>query len=707
MIYGQTTAVDANKNLRPRKNNTIRTLAPGSFTGVSTILHALVFLILLPPLTLSQAALAADNENPELLGLLSLLESQTTLATKSRMNADYIPGMATILYGKDLLVRGTRTVWEALGLVPGISLGMEFTGERQILSRGVGHGYASGNVKVLLDGMSLNSTLLATANPVLNIPIEQIERIEVIRGPGSSVHGEYAYAGIVNIITKNTERRLYVHGEGESHHGAGGQWFWRDEQNDLGISLNLAGLEGDGHDVEVKEDAWHHIGRPELSHAPGPTNEARKYKGLFFDLNWGDLFASAKLLDDAYGDHFGINHFLPPPDDRLASRQVYRTLSIGGNRQLSTTLETQIRFEFLEHERNRDQLYTNPADFITPFPIFMDLGYEERSYSLSSDLYWQPNVKHQALFSLEANTTRIQEADWTWPELPYQLPANWIDTDRHRHTFALVTQDQYRVSDQLTLTGTLRYDDYSDVDNNFSPRMAAVWRIHPERILKFQLARAFRPPTFYELENPGHGKLKPSAVNTIEFGYIVKKPDWRGSLILFHSDLMDPIVFDGIDFDGYINGEDARLRGFEFEYQQRLGQTLKLDANLSHVNARFRSSGDKLPGGADWLANLELLWKPYTDWSAALQLQYVGDRNRSSLDTRSQLAAYTTLDLTISYLHPTPGVHLYMGVKNLTDEEIRYPQQLTTDFEGEIFLPYPDDYPRPGRRWWLSLSYDL
>ncbi|MCU7906350.1 MAG: TonB-dependent receptor [Candidatus Thiodiazotropha sp. (ex Epidulcina cf. delphinae)] len=701
------TAVDANNNLRPRKNNRIYTRASSSFSGVSAAFHVLVFLILILLGTIFQAAIAGNDENQELLGLLSLLDSQTALATKSRMNADYIPGMATILYGKNLLVRGARTVWEALGLVPGISLGMEFTGERQVLSRGVGHGYASGNIKILLNGVSLNSTLLATANPVLNMPIEQIARIEVIRGPGSSVHGEYAYAGIVNVITKSDEHNLYAYGESESHQGAGGQWSWRDEQNDLGVSLNLAGLKGDGHDVAVEEDAWHHVGRPELSNAPGPSNETREYQGLFFDVNWGNLFASAKLLDDAYGDHFGINHFLPPPDDRLASRQVYRALSIGGNRPLSNTLEGKIRFEFLEHERNRDRLYTNPADFITPFPIFMDSTYEEFRYSLSTDLYWQPNAKHNALFSLEAGKTRIQDAGWTWPELPYRLPANWIDTDMHRNTFALVAQDQYRVSDELTFTGTLRYDDYSDVNNSFSPRMAAVWRIHPERILKFQFARAFRPPTFYELQNPGNGKLKPSAVNTVEFGYILKKPDWRGSLILFHSDLIDPIVFDGIDFDGYINGQDARLQGFEFEYQQRLGQTLKLDANLSYVNARFRFSGDKLPGGTDWLTNLELLWKPFLDWSTVLQLQYVGDRNRSSLDARSHLSSYTTMDLTISYLHPTPGLRLYLGVKNLTDEEIRYPQQLTTNFEGETFLPYPHDYPRPGRRWWLSLSYDL
>ncbi|MCU7879500.1 MAG: TonB-dependent receptor [Candidatus Thiodiazotropha sp. (ex Lucinoma aequizonata)] len=667
-----------------------------------------VFLIaILSLLSATQTVQAEIKDDRELQSLISLLDSQTEVATKNRMNADYIPGMATILLGEDLRVRGARTVWEALELVPGISLGMEFTGERQVLSRGIGHGYASGNIKILLDGVSMNSTLLATANPILNLPIEQIARIEVIRGPGSSVYGEYAYAGVVNVITLRDKPKLYTYAESESHYAIGGLWMWRDKKNDLELSLNLSGLHGDGHDINVDEDAWYHIGQPELSNAPGPTNEAQQHLVLFFDLNWYDFYVSVKLLDDAYGDHFGINHFLPPPDDRLSSRQKYRTLGLGGKRVLSETLEGKVRFEYKEHERNRDQLFVYPANFFTPYPIFMDSTYEEQTYILATDINWQPNPMHNTLLSLEISDTSIKDAGWSWPELSLPLPGNWIDTTMRRHLFAVLAQDQYRLSDALTLTGTLRHDDYGDVDNSFSPRLATVWCIEPDRILKFQLARAFRPPTFFELQNPGQNKVETSAINTVELGYIVKKPNWRGSLILFHSDLEDPIIFDELNFKGYINEQDAKLQGFEFEYLQRIGNHLKIDTNLSYVNARFRSTGNKLPGGAKWLANLELFWKPVVDWTSSIQLHYVGERHRSNFDSRSHLAASTSLDFTVSYLSSTPGLQLYLGVKNLTNEDIRYPQQLTTDFSGDPFLPYPDDYPRPGRRWWLSLSYDI
>ena len=119
---------------------------------------------------------AAEDESQELEQLLELLQQQTTLATKTRLNADYVPGMMAVLHGSDLESRGVRTVWEALALVPGVELSIEETGRKQVVIRGIGRTYASGNTKILLNGVSMNSAHLAHANPVMNITIEQVDR---------------------------------------------------------------------------------------------------------------------------------------------------------------------------------------------------------------------------------------------------------------------------------------------------------------------------------------------------------------------------------------------------------------------------------------------------------------------------------------------------------------------------------------------------
>jgi iron complex outermembrane receptor protein len=658
-------------------------------------------------LTIPAAGVAAGTPStPEsgdapLGDLLSLLDQETELATRSGMNADFVPGMATILSGSDMLARGARTVWEALSLVPGISQGLEMTGERQVLSRGVGFGYASGNIKFLLDGVSMNSTLFATANPVLNIPIEQIERIEVIRGPGSSVHGEYAFAGVVNVVTRQDDRTIHAQANERAAAGGGAIWHWSDPQRDLTASINLAGLAGNG-GVPVAEDALFAIGEAELSNAPGPSNEASRYLGAFADLRWRKTSLAIKILDDDYGDHFGINHFLPPSDDRLVSGQRYVSARIAQDLLLSDSLDARIRLESLQYERTRDRLYVFPPSYFDAQPVYMDQDYRETRYLGAADLHWRGWDRHLLLLGFEASQVQVDRASWSWVNLPFEVPESWLDTELDRQILSLIVQDEIRARERVTVTAALRLDDYSDLGAFLTPRLAAVWRIDEANILKLQYARAFRPPTFYEREYPGRESIGAGEIATYEMGYILKQPRWEGRLILFQSDLADPIVF-GDDDDGFINSADARLRGVELEYEVRLGPRVKVDANLSYVDTVSRGTDRPLPGGTDTLANLAVLWRPLDPWTAALQLRYVGDRSRPESDPRDSVSGYAMADLTLSYQRRGPGFFAHLGVKNLTDEDVRYPD-LPTSFGG-VDLPYPDGYLRPGRRWWLSVGY--
>jgi iron complex outermembrane receptor protein len=647
---------------------------------------------------------AGEPDTDEARELLTLLGNQTELATKTGMNADFIPGMATILSGSDMLTRGARTMWEAVSLVPGISQGIEATGERLLLSRGVGHGYASGNIKILLDGMSMNSTLSATANPVLNLPIEQVERIEAIRGPGSSVYGEYAYIGVVNVITRRRERTLHLQGAQEADYGAGGVWYWEDPNLGLTSSVNLVGVQGNG-GVQVSEDALFAIGRPELSNAPGPSNEAKRYGALVANAQWSDTFASLSVLDDAYGDHFGINHFLPPSDDQLASRQRYFTGQIGQDWRLSETLSARARIEGMQHQRDRNGLYLFPQDYFGNQPITMDQGYQETTMLAAADVRWRPLPEHQLLFGLEAKQVEVDEASWAFQGFLHPLPPTWMNTDTRRRVISALMQDEFRAGERLSLTATLRYDNYDDVGAYASPRAAAVWRIDDKNILKFQYAQAFRPPTFYELTYSDPDGIDVSQIATYELGYLLKHPAWEARFILFHSDLTGPIVFDELGVGGYTNGPDTTLDGVELEYQHRFGSRIKLDANLSYVDARRQAIDDPLPGGPSLLGNLALLWQATDRWTAALQLRYVGSRDRDAREELPPLNGQTHADLTLNWHAPGRGLQVHLGVKNLLNADIRYPGQFQ-QFDG-VELPYLQDYPRPERRLWLSVGYSF
>ena len=163
----------------------------------------------------NQVRLEEDEE--EFIRLIQFIDKYTEIATKTRLNVDFVPGMVTVLRGEELKVRGINNVWEAMNLVPGMDISINNMGLRDVLVRGIGDNISSGNLKIQLNGISMNSALWGKAYPALDIPVEQIDRIEIIRGPGSAVHGEIASTGVINIITINKGRHI---SSGSGRHGS-------------------------------------------------------------------------------------------------------------------------------------------------------------------------------------------------------------------------------------------------------------------------------------------------------------------------------------------------------------------------------------------------------------------------------------------------------------------------------------------------------
>ncbi|HEY9052650.1 MAG TPA: TonB-dependent receptor, partial [Gammaproteobacteria bacterium] len=475
----------------------------------------LTAILLLPFITQAQTGELPDksstNETQELEQLLELLQEQTSIATKTRLNADYVPGMVTVLHGSDLEDRGVRTVWEALGLVPGVELSIEETGRKQVVVRGIGRTYASGNIQIQLNGASLNTAHIAHANPVMNIPIEQVERIEVIRGHGSAIHGEFALAGVLNVITHKEESKIFVNGGENSSLGAGFMVSYNDEQSPLQMNLNIAGWETDGPDIIAGPDELYYEGPSYIavSNAPGPTNEMAEDKTAIFSLSYEDFSFTAHLLKEGYGDHFGRNQYLPPDEKRIVTRNEYKTLEIKQNLNINNNWNAELYVGWQEKKQTKDDLYAGPELHYPPDPppdpsIFyhVDTLYIEKRNNIGVDIKWSDKASHNVLVGFEyVDITVEDELNEYYRSDTNTLifPWDWIDTDKRRRIISTTLQDEYLIRNDLTITLGLRHDEYNDIDSEISPRIAAVWRKDQNNIYKAQYARAFRPPTFYEM----------------------------------------------------------------------------------------------------------------------------------------------------------------------------------------------------------------
>jgi iron complex outermembrane receptor protein len=129
----------------------------------------------------------AGGDAAELEQLLQILAEETEVATRTRMNGDFVPGIVSVLTGEEMEALGFETVWEALSLVPGIQVARDILGTPTRVMGGLQFPFNSGNVKILLDGMPLSREDAGVNGIVLDTPVALVERIEVIRGPGSVV----------------------------------------------------------------------------------------------------------------------------------------------------------------------------------------------------------------------------------------------------------------------------------------------------------------------------------------------------------------------------------------------------------------------------------------------------------------------------------------------------------------------------------------
>lgn len=649
-----------------------------------------------------------DNESKELEQLLELLQEQTLLATKTRLNADYVPGMMSVLHGDELENKGVRTVWEALSLVPGVELSIEETGRKQVVIRGIGRTYASGNTKILLNGIAMNSAHLAHANPVMNIAVEQVERIEVIRGPGSAIHGEFALIGVINVITRKQNSRVFVNGGDNSSLGAGVMLSYKDENSPLNMNINLAGWHTDGPDVQAGEDEIYSQ-RPAdiaLSNAPGPTNEAAEDKTAIFSLDYDDFLLTAQLLKDGYGDHFGRNQYLPPDEKRIVTRNRYRTLELKQKIDMSGGWSAEVYAGWQDNKQAKEDLYTDPASGGDPYEV--DTFYRESRSNLGIDFKWTDYKKHNVLLTVEHVDINVDHELNEYQQSDVTL-AEWyfVEPDKRRRILSTTIQEEYRPYDELTLTFGLRHDNYNDIDSELSPRLSAVWRKDQKNIIKVQYASAFRPPTFYEMSSlalyPGASEIEGSTISTVEFGYIHKNLNSEYGVTLFNSEVDKFVEFVNAlppaNLNGFRNTDSAEMHGIELELKHHLSKTLDIDANISYLDSNDKSTDAPLPGSTDWIANLGVNYQPISKTNVSIQYHYIDDTYREFDDTRDKLGAYSTTNATLS-LTSVYGedISIRLGIKNVFDQDVKYPAPMLT---------YLDDYPRAGRQWWLQMVYDF
>ena len=582
-------------------------------------------------------------------------------ATRTDAAARTLGNSITVIGREEIFASGNRTVAEAIAAAPGV----------QVISNGPPgsvtgvflRGANSEHTLVLVDGMVVNDPMSPSRSfDFGNLTAGDVERIEIIRGPQSTIYGSDAIGGIVHVITRRGEGRPRLEAEMD-----GGSWGSRavrtavlGESRGWRYACTASYAASDGYSAagerygNTEPDGWRNYGfSGNLQHD--------------FNERWS-LRASARFTDGRTGlDNFGG----PRGDDPNYTGDFWQA---SGRAELGYTHPSGRWTQKLAVARaDTGRLDRNEED--AAHPGESSLG---RYKGISERLEWQnlffPHPDHVLTAGYEYERERgysSYRSESLWGPYESDFPG------RSAGMHSLYLQDQWQAGGRFFLTSGLRLDRHEAFGTDLNVRLAPVLTFsNGDTRLRGSFGTGFKAPSLYQLYAPatlwgpvGNLALQPEQSWTVDGGldrYLLEKRLWL-SVTVFYNRFTDLITFG----DGYENLPESASSGLELAGAWQLRPGLRLSANYTFTHTENLTNGESLLRRARHTGSVEVEAQPWRGLHLAGMLYGKGarwDMDYSAWPARrTVLGSYLRLDARVSYpLGDT--VELYAALGNLLDD---------------------------------------
>lgn len=687
-----------------------------------------VVCVLGSPVCWAGAPQAGDEDE---LALVYGDKSSVSIATGSRQSLRRAPAVASVITAQDIAAMGATDLDEVLETVPGIHVSRNNQALNPLyLIRGI---YSEFNPQTLMLQNGVPMTTLFVGNRGLGwagLPVENIERIEIIRGPGSALYGADAYSGVINIITKSaadtpgTEVGLrsgsFNTRDGWVQHGG--------KLGPVGVAAYFRVGSSDGYKSVITADNQSFLDQifgTQASLAPGPVNAGYEAVDGSIDLGLGKLrlHASYKLRDNI-GTGAGVGSALDPVGKLRTQRTTvdmsWNDIEIAKDLALGMTASL---FHYSNTFNVPLQVFP-PGAFGGAFPngMFGAPNTWERHLRLAAvttysgfaghslrigvghddlDLYQTQEFKN---FSL---TNGLPTPTPGAAVIEFPVSDSFLMPHRRTVGYAYV-QDEWNLARDWTLTAGVRRDQYSDTGGTTNPRLALVWDVSLDMTAKLLFGQAFRAPAFteqYSINNPvirGNPNLKPETINTLEAAFAWQvRTDTQLNLSLFRYDMKDIIrtTDGGGGTTVFDNVGSQRGHGLELEATWNASRVLRLSGNYAYQRSTDIATGQDAGYAPHHHLYARADWHFASGWIFSGQANHIAERKRVTGDTRPDIADYTTVDLTLRTSRSKSGWDFAASVRNLFDADVREPSLAP----GTI----PNDLPMAPRSLYLQATYRL
>ncbi|MGH1460779.1 MAG: TonB-dependent receptor plug domain-containing protein [Neptuniibacter sp.] len=630
---------------------------------------------------------APINEDFTELSLRELVEMEVfTSASLVPTQTKKAPGTVYILQRDDFERFGVRRLDDLLAFIPGLQMNQYRKRHRSVWARGLIERY-NDKMVLMVDGIRMRHLYYGHFSLGDNLPLELVEKVEVILGPASSLYGANAFGGIISITTRNFAKQTELEVTAEIADNNKGKSTFLYNSPELQIFASLL-----NQDAPFRTDRKSFIGSDVLQ----PLDEE------FRNLHIKAQPLPGLTLNLIYNKHETPFLNIPSTQDAFVQEDF---LSVAATYEQGEIETGRIESKFYYQD---DQAREYEVEQIT-----RALGYEEyqdATIAGTSITYLKGFGEHTLALG---GGWQYEKAEQTNFERSFHFRNGFLNPTEtgnllnkpgiSNNDWALFIQDVWQLDPQFSLTLGGRYDHFNSFGGYFNYRVAAVYTPDDRNTWKAQYGTAIRTPTFREYLKVLEGttfvppEVAAEEIRSFELGYQYQWEQANLSLNLFHNDL-----------ENYIS--EVPTPDMADEYFANISHTISMygadllfnikptDAvNLSFALAYLQSDSatGELPYLASWSSSLNLDYRYHPDHMFGVSLVHNGNRADTNSFTDDNADAFVITNLFGSG-QLTPQLSYRLGVDNLFDERIYDP---ASDFGSQ------HNNERSEREIWFSLKW--
>jgi outer membrane receptor for ferrienterochelin and colicin len=541
--------------------------------------------------------------------LEELMNTKVTIATKSEQSISKTPSNVTVISSDDIKNMGARELEDVLQTVPGFEIRKRYNGYNGIEIRGVKETRFTSRVLIMINGIPSNQIFYGISLRYgYSINIDDVERIEIIRGPGSALYGRNAISGVINIITKNVKNNKHSFIKGTL-----GNQDIRDLSGYYGFEKGKFNTSVSFSKVYSMDDYGKYTDEYGLD-APWKLNNNNS------NINVSIGYGNFTLSGIYYNLHIKGTHNNSGVSDNIGN------YSLSYNKEISPKLHFRSKIyghnekEVQDIEQYRPELnvvvpvYKGGNGVFTfgniyPLGLYFTPQFKDYLFGMEAEMSYKLSFNNDVLFGIQYDVHGVKDvilhanADSSYLITYMPIPGagkkdqvlftpGWFKKNGHDYrNMAFYAQDIWYPIKKVGITIGARYDYDSEIGGVFNPRVGLVIEPVNKAYIKLLYGQAYRAPAPIEQYctfgySIGNEDLKPEIINTLELVLNYNFDNMSHSLSFFRNRLTNLIYAEArssIDPTNIYKNRTNTSKGFEYETKIVLAKRLYSYLNYSYT----------------------------------------------------------------------------------------------------------------------------